>query len=365
MMRARVFLLLLILFMNGCWDVHDIDRRAFVFVIGVDQEANGSFVVSGRVTRGAGGSESTVRNGPALEARGRSMGECMERMAGMSDRRLDWGNLRTIILGERLSRGGIAEPLRPLFGAPRVPADVVVLQARGRADAIVAWIPPGEEMLQRSLENVFAKGNEEGTAPVLTAAWKLQSWLDNPGQDPYLGVVTKLPHALVVREVAFFRDGRLAGWLGADQAKVFQWTRGRGGGYALLTDPDLPSRTASIRIRSARSRLKTVPGNPDRLVMSLSLSGETIEAAPGGGAGYFGRLRRKAQGHIRRQVLETAEYVQLQNAADIWGFGELARRKSVSTWSEAGWRKRWRKAVWDVHVDLQLSYQSRYKLDPF
>ncbi|HBE05435.1 MAG TPA: hypothetical protein DCY85_02975, partial [Firmicutes bacterium] len=101
---------------TGCWDAREIDRRAFIFVMGIDLKEDGLYRVSAIAVRGRNPDSSvgTTTNdaaskAPVMIAQGRTVAEAMDALAGNSARSIDWGNLRSIILGETLSQKGVNE----------------------------------------------------------------------------------------------------------------------------------------------------------------------------------------------------------------------------------------------------------------
>lgn len=364
MKRLLAFAALIGLLLTGCWDAREIDRRAFVFVIGIDREPQGSYRVTGKVAYGIKKDEPKKgAEGPTLTATGATVGECLERMATLSDRRLDWGNLRSIVLGEPLSRRGAGPAIQTPLTMPRVPSDVTVLQARGRADRLVTRGLSGEASLQTALDNFFSKGPDGGVPPVLVPAWQFKARLDNPGIEPHLGGVSPDRNGLVINDLAIFTGDRLAGWLGPERTRAFRWTLGRNGGYTMVRDPAIPGRLSTINVRSMRTKLGVSPGSPDRLLMALDISVETVDAALTSAQdrpAYLAHLAAATRRQVFREVSRTVSYIQ-RVGSDVWGYGELMRRRNERDWNPGTWPARFRAATWDIRVNVRLTYKSRYQ----
>lgn len=347
----------------GCWDAREIDRRSFVLVIGIDRDS-GSYLVTGRASRGLPDGESQEPgSGPVWSARGRTVSECLERLAGLSERTLDWGNLRTVILGDPLARQGVHDAVRDVLNTPRVPGDITLLQARGRAADLIAAPPPGGDPLQTVLDNIFAKSRGGGTSSMIVPGWRFLAWLQNPGHEPYIGGIERLPGAVAVRDVAVYNGDRLSGWLGPARAKVFGWTVGLGGGYAVFAVPGTPA-AATIRILSVRRRLSVRPGSPDHLLIILDMSAEISGIPSSSAIASPDDLSGPAAQHIRGLVESTVQFARSRTGADIWGFGEQMRRRDPS-WSPLTWQRRWLSAKTEARVKMHIHTRNRFQLDAF
>lgn len=364
MRPIRLILLVALLSLaSGCWDAVEIDRRAFMLVIGIDRDVGG-YLVTGRPSQGSADEQSKEpQDWPVWSARGRTVSECLERLAGLSDRTLDWANLRAVILGEPMARRGVKDAVRDVLNTPRVPGDITLLQAKGPAADLIASPPPGGETLQSVLENNFAKSHGGGASSMLVPGWRFLAWLQNPGQEPYIGGIERLPSAIAMKDAAMFNGDRLSGWLGPARAKVFGWTAGLGGGYTVFAVPGTPG-AATIRILSVRRRLSVRPGRPDHLLISLDMSGEMAGVPSSWSIRSPDDISVPAARHIRGLVEDTMRFVRRTSGADIWGFGERMRRCD-SSWSPRLWPQRWLSAKMEVRVRMHIHTRNRFQLDAF
>ncbi|HAZ22344.1 MAG TPA: hypothetical protein DCY84_08275 [Firmicutes bacterium] len=64
---------------------------------------------------------------------------------------------------------------------------------------------------------------------------------------------------------------------------------------------------------------------------------------------------------MKKQITATALIMQEEFAADLLGFGELARRAAPFEWRPSMWENQWNQAVWDVTVEVSLQAQGRYQ----
>lgn len=379
MSRWRVVILILILVLisagsafglTGCWDAREIDRRAFIFAMGIDLEANGLYRVSAIAVRGsspsAGISAGSGVTGdmaakvPVLVAQGRTVAEAMDALAANSARNIDWGNLRSIILGEMLSQNGVNAVVRTALADPRTPADVILFQAQGSAEAIVRSRPEGEEHLQAWLDHYRSKANPETPAQFFVPAWQFRSHLINPGQDAFLGTIALRDQEdpqPTLSGIAVFKDDRLRGFLNEDQTTDFSWMSGKTGGLVVVGNPHVPDQMIPVRIIALRRDLAISASKSTVPVLSIKIR------ATGAinNTGDISELASLAAARIKKQIATTALIMQKEFSADLLGFGELARRSAPYEWQPDTWENQWNQATWNITVEVSLQASGRYQ----
>lgn len=362
--------------LTGCWDAREIDRRAFIFVMGIDLKENGLYRVSAIAVRGGSSQNSSAGAAtgneaakmPALVAQGRTVAETMDALAGNSGRSIDWGNLRSIILGEALSQKGVNEIVRTALADPRTPADVILFQARGPAEAIVRSEPRGEAHLQALLDHYRSKRSPETPAQYFVPAWQFRSNINNPGQDAYLGVIALREGATkselsgtedapqpILSGIAAFKGDRLSGFLSEDQVAVFSWMSGKAGGLVVVSNPQVPDQLITVRIISLRRGLAVSNSKPTVLSINILAAGAI------NGTDNSTELASLTAAQMKKQITATALFIQEKLAADLLGFGELARRTAPFEWQPAIWENQWNQAIWNVTVKVALQAQGRYQ----
>ena len=369
--------------LTGCWDAREIDRRAFIFVMGIDLKEDGLYRVSAIAVRGRNPDSSvgTTTNdaaskAPVMIAQGRTVAEAMDALAGNSARSIDWGNLRSIILGETLSQKGVNEIVHTALADPRTPADVILFQAQGPAEALVRSEPTGEEHLQAWLDHYRSKSSTETPAHFFVPAWQFRAQINNPGKDAYLGAIALhegapapmsggvecAPQPLL-SGVAAFQSDRLRGFLNADQAVILAWMSGKAGGLVVVNDPQAPDNAPlAVRIKSLRRSLAVSSGKSTAPVLRIKIQ---ATGAINGVNNMTGARERElaslTAAQMKKQITATALIMQEEFAADLLGFGELARRAAPFEWRPSMWENQWNQAVWDVTVEVSLQAQGRYQ----
>jgi len=409
----------------GCWDAREIDRRAFIFAMGIDLEAGGLYRISAIAINGgsqqssggvavaaASGSAVAAARGdavaaasasavvaasasaattgdtapkvPVLVAHGRTIAESMEALVSISARIIDLGNLRSIILGETLSRQGVNDVVRAVLADPRTPADVILFQAQGSAEAIIRSEPNGEEHLQAWLDHYRTKSILDTPAQYFVPAWQFRSHLINPGQDAYLGAITLITRPEnnasgagenmsdndtdtttsqpqpqpqpTLGGIAVFKGDRLRGFLNEEQTTAFSWMSGKAGGRVVVSSPKAPNQLTTIRVTAMRHELTVSNHKSAAPVLNVKLR---VTGAVNS-ANSLPELASLTAAQVKKQVAATASILQTDFSADLLGFGELARRAAPFDWQPDTWEKQWTKASWNIFVDVSIQTFGRF-----
>ncbi|WP_413380900.1 Ger(x)C family spore germination protein [Alkalihalobacillus sp. 1P02AB] len=105
-------LLLIPIFLNGC-AFKDIDKRAFVTAIGIDESDNieKKYKVTLKISLSTGDPATTGAEFTLLSFDANSISEALKHMKSMSDKELFYGHAKTILIGEEIA----SEDIQPLL----------------------------------------------------------------------------------------------------------------------------------------------------------------------------------------------------------------------------------------------------------
>ena len=133
-MKKRILsLIILCLFLTGCWDKKELNELAITMALGVDKIddeylVSAQVVVPGEVSSmkgGAGQSPVTL-----FQAKGATMNDAIRNLALVSPRTGYFGHLQIVVIGESMAQEGIASILDYLSRYYEIRSDFYLLVAK-------------------------------------------------------------------------------------------------------------------------------------------------------------------------------------------------------------------------------------------
>ncbi|HHV61795.1 MAG TPA: Ger(x)C family spore germination protein [Firmicutes bacterium] len=394
---SLVFLLLVTL--SGCWDVAEIDHRAFITSVGVDMAGDDKVEViarspiprsvAGGGTMGGGGG-----GGPTFvlySAKGSTVAQAMGALGEVTDKSIDLGHLREIIIGEELARRGVGQILDDIFRTSLADATAIILVSKGKARDLMGISPPVEVFPVAYVERYLHKDGLDVATSARVEVWNAYSMAWTPSRELFLPRIigfrgkppkggqgggggdgggqggAKTPQSpksqdrLVISGFGIFRDNKLVGWLERNDATAFVWTMGLGkGGYVVVDISDkVPGKKATIMMTYVRvAKRVRKEGDNYRISLAFKVTGN-LQGTEGTHLVVKGRrgheihklIKERTEKKIELMVKSMIHKLQRDLKTDAVSFGELVRRAYPREWSA----KAWDDIFPGVKVDVKVS----------
>jgi len=376
---ASVALLAVLLhLLTGCWDRIEVNDVAYVNTATLDLTPEGRVrlaiqLVVPAASPGPGGSGGAGRQPPYVMAgEGDTVGSALRSVQEAVPRRLFWGHMQAVVLGEDLARQGIG-PYLSFFARQREPRGrVTMLICRGEAGRIWASRPALEATLGEVLREMptFVGTIPANLSDVLTT-------LNDQGIDPAMpaidvveaaAAVPEAPSELQIRAigVAALQQDRLVGFLGRDAARVVMWIRGRqlrptphllqvplpsGNGRKPLATVELRYEDMDVRPTTEQGRLAV-----DVLTYGEGVIVETMAPIDLAKPEVIRQMEHNTAQTLVRQLADTLEQAQSLRS-DVFGFGRAIHRTQPARWStmKRNWRERFPDLVVRYHASIRIS----------
>lgn len=382
----------------GCWDYREVDRLAFVTVLGLDAASQGGDVhVSclfsiptgggggGGVAGGGGGGGAAGAMPTLMEASsGMSVGDALLRLNRFTGRSISLSHTRAVIFGEQLAKRGIEPYLDILTRWYEFGRTMAVFVARPAAEKVMNIESP---LVRDPAE--FVMGLAEGS-PALGFAGpvRLQDVLLNlqsfrtevvlPLLEPVSG-----PHmhvgpgaggqgrggrpdgdttpAVALAGLAVFRRDRMVGTL--DPAETIHWlllTGQLNRTFLTFHDPRSPRHHVVVSLNDASRRVKAGSRSRPSLDVAVQMGGiiQEIES----GKDYStdeGRelLERHVARELQRALTRLVRRAQREFRADIFRFGDAYATRFLfwDDWLHYNW-------AWRRFPEAQVRVSVRVKL---
>lgn len=357
-----IIIILIPLLLSGCWDLEEVDRRAFATTIGIDALPRDKVMISvqiplsqkmlppGTKSEGEGKIFST------LSLAGTTVSDAFNHLQTRSYLDLVIQQNKSIIIGTDAARRGVEPLLDFLVRNPKAPPQAFIFVAKNySAKEILSFAPiertlPGL-MLGRSAQTVV-KYNRTFFIPV----WQFGQKLVHETKDPYAPLISIDPDegVFITDGLAVFDQDRLSGELNGEETQMAGIIIGiikKG----TLTVP-IPQGKIVFRNISSQSRLKVVLKNNRPLFgLKIDLYGEIDEMVGWGhheiGPTDIRNLERNVKREIAPKITAVIHKLQSFNS-DILNFGEQLRVQHLQVWNRIDWKKVYPTA--DFQVDLRV-----------
>lgn len=373
-------LLLLSLFLTGCWDRRELNELGITLAFGIDKvedeyQVTAQVVVPSEVSMKAGTGRSPVT---LFQANGETVYEALRKMTKESPRKIYPGHLRMLVIGEELAEEGIGESLEFLSRDWEVRSDFYVVVAKDMTAAEILNVTtpiesiPGNKMFHtlKTSESVLAATNgitldeliedliSEGKEAVLTGILVIG---DQEIGSSKQNVETITPSARIQYDhLAVFNNDKLVGWLNERESR----------GYNTITNSVKTTVTsipcpnegqATIEVIEVNSDVKGYinKGKPE-VDVNVQIEGNlgAVECRINlSEPGLIDELEKIYEKKVKEILNETIDTLQKQYETDIFGFGEAIHRSHPKKWKKM--KEQWDKEFSDMTVNVKVNMKIR------
>lgn len=393
-------LLLLALLLGGCWDHIPVERSAFVTLLGIDADPNGtsrsvitySIALPNALAAGAteaGQSTASATGTPfylvssTQETLQMAFSEAMTHVP----RVVEFRHLRALVIGEDYAKSGVERVLEWAIRHPRVSTLAKILISRETAQVLLDAHPvleplPGNTVLSAS-QNTESLG-----AAFDTPVYVFTRALLSPRRDPAAPMVERVdpqesraPPTYVQKPIAFtpesdkdssrrneikiiglavFQNDRLAGVLSGVEMRGAAWIQGASTVSLTVPHPSLPNRQISVGLVNTRSAIKpTWTDGSLRIRIEIRGIGDILETGtlrPFDAGRQIEEIKAAVERRIERDIESAMARLQREFQADIFGVAELLYRKEPAVWKRLSpeWRKVYAAAALEVDVSIKM-----------
>jgi germination protein, Ger(x)C family len=400
-MKARIALLVLTmlilqLFVTGCWDYIEYEQMAQVVGIGVDIDpATKQVTVSHQYlnpqrTQGSESSgASSSKTGLVFSATDNSNYGAVARLQQITLNRMFYGYLRVFIVGEGTARSSLADQIELLDRTPVVRDTAYFLIASGTAEKVLSTVEedssnPSSQTMVGLLKNagaigtafpvtihdvteMLAVGGWEVTAPRVISTAEDSSRTIIGGSDDGLRIDEKYKGGLRISGMAAFKGDTLVGWLDEKQTLGFGWITGKNiTAYKII--PNQPGTSQSdmlyFRIDKSGSKIKPELVNNEPVInLDVNVNATLRKYYTNGGSVMLDpqevtAIEKELTESIQSDIQAALTQGQTELQSDIFGFGFAFFRKYPDLWNTK-YEKIWPDIYPDVPVHVSVKVKIR------
>ncbi|MGM0883693.1 MAG: Ger(x)C family spore germination protein [Bacillota bacterium] len=157
--RGWMILPIMFVFLTGCWDNKDINKRVLPVAMGICEGENQTYKVGLRIPQPNGG-KITIRH---IEAEARTISEAIDKMRMEMENSIDLLHLKLILISESMAKESIQEIMEYTMQSREIPSKVFVALVRGHMIELLKSQQKGGEEGGAGFYDFFSK--EAGWTP--------------------------------------------------------------------------------------------------------------------------------------------------------------------------------------------------------
>ncbi|KGE18961.1 Ger(x)C family spore germination protein [Paenibacillus wynnii] len=377
------------LMLTGCWDQVEIDDRALVLGLAIDEAPPGSPVkddesthsetnslpklikvtaqiaIPGRVPLGPSTGGSSNENPVwVVTVVGHSLDDAMNNLQQQVADPRYLTHLRVIIISKAIARGSINDLNDYLRRNPEVRRRTWLLVSEGNASKFMDVKPPLQRVPTLYILAMMDKAVDIGKLPpdYIGTFWSASSKWGQSGYLPYIALREK--ENILIKGLAYFSGDKMAGTTKPLEIGVFEAVQGMNpGGYSeLFQVPDLGFVITKINERHSRNKSFITKGMP-HLKYRISLEGTLDEHFYSenliNSSASLHTIELTFNKKAKELILKTIHQTQ-KDHSDIFGMGEIIRAHHPSFWKDhIHSKKNWEEMYADIAVDVEVNMEIR------
>lgn len=362
----------------GCWNYKEVNDLALVTTAALDRTERGAYrwtaaipiaerVLPASIGGATGGGEprtSLIRTGE-----GPSPQVAADALELAVEREVRWSFADHLLVGEDAARHGLLPLLEMISRRYQIERRTALYLTRGPAGALLAQFQPS---LDRSYARAFdelGRMTRPGTLRPVDANTVMR-WLNTPGLDPFLPVVTVLRAGenqgnVVPAGIGLFQADRLVTFLEPPLDRALLVLRGESPPFPLVlsclegSDHRSPG-LVTLRVQRTSSQVRTdAPSGQPKARVSVRLTAVMTEweCLQPMDLVTVGALQREANRRLHEEIHRALEVFR-RHGVDPVGFGAALHRSDPAAWR--GVARRWRQELrrLPVEVTVQLTVRS-------
>lgn len=377
--------------LTGCWDSLEIEDRALVLGLAIDEappetmekETNvthekgklpnkmiritAQIAVPGRVPLGpssATSGEGTQNSVWVVQVVGHSLDDALNNLQQQIADPRYLIHLRVIVISEAIAKQGLDDLNDYLRRNPEVRRRTWLLVSDGEASKIMDVAPPLERVPTLYLLSMVEKSVKTGKFPLdyLGVFWTAESKWGQDGYLPYISIRGK--ENILIKGMAYFSEGRLVGTTSPIEIGGFMAAKGMDpGGYSVLVKvPEMGFVMVKTQERHTNMKVEIQNGIP-KAYLNIKLEGMISE--------HFGSAS-EIDSPDKLDLVEkifAEDGIKIVNKlirdtqtkhSDILGIGEIVRARQSAYWNQHVHEKRdWEKIYSDIPVEVRLHMKIR------
>ncbi|MEH7246849.1 Ger(x)C family spore germination protein [Neobacillus niacini] len=379
MNKCMFAILILSLFLTGCWDRRELNQLAIMLAMGFEKveeeyQVFAQVVVPSEVSmKGSTGSTKVT----LYTAKGETVYEAFRKMTKDSPRKIYPGHLQMLVIGEELAKEGMGEPIDLLLRDWELRPDFYVVVTKGTSPSEILNVTtnlesiPANKMFNSlkmsekswsgtksiTLDELITDLISEGKQAVITGV-QLKG-------NPKIGSSKKnvelvSPAASIQYDhLAVFKGDKLAGWLTEEETISYSYvTDSVKTTVRRISCPEEGKATIAVVQSNSDVKGHIRKGNPE-VDINIKVEGNigSVECKMNlNKLGTIDELEKIYEKEMLASINKTIDTLQKKYKTDIFGFGEAIHRSNPKEWNKIkdNWDEEFSNLTVNIKVDLKI-----------
>lgn len=345
----------------GCWDVQEIKNRSTANTIFFDKENPAKLIIG--VSTNIPGTLAPTNVGTyqqfhkrniLLTGEGNSMVKAWSEIQANASRDIFFGQVRAVVLSERLARENINDYLDFIGRIPLVPPNTIVLIAKDNPEKLLDIKNLVNELPGNWFDYYFRNSTKRSLA-IPVDLWRVNAIMDRKTGDPYIPLFGEANGNYKIAGTAVFSRNRLAGELSMEETITLSLIRGADYGY--LTIPLGGSEYAAFTNVQAKTGVQPRIAVDGRVSFEvrIEISGNLAENHPHRETLIKEKkiIESRAEKLIKQRIENLIAKLQGFNSDPV-EFGRKFRIKYPRQWKQLDWHQVYPTAKFNIDAKFTL-----------
>ncbi|MGE7759554.1 Ger(x)C family spore germination protein [Peribacillus sp. NPDC097895] len=359
----RVFLMLPIICLSGCWSSIELNELAIATALGIDKTEAGYLVTVQILNTSelAGDARSGRSEVVTFKKSGATIYEAMRSLSTDVPRRIYVSHLREVVFGEEMAREGIGKALDVLSRQKELRSDFYMTVAKGATAFDILNIQTGiEKIPANKIYNALENSEKRWAATRTVTLDELISSMISNGRESMLtgifiyGDRKSGSNVLNAQDISpktgirldylgVFKKDKLVGWLDKNDSKGVSYITN----HVKSTAVTIPCEGEKITINTIRSKTK-IKGRMEKGKPKIDIN-VTSEGSIGdveckidlSKEENIKELNERYEKDVKGKIVGSIKKLQDDYQSDIFGFGEEIHRTDPKAWKrlEENWEQ--------------------------
>lgn len=345
MKKLSIFiaLILILIFLTGCWDYSEIEDIAIVSGMAIDIDEDGLYLVNIEILD-VNPSTSGVDLSPLIvEAKGHTIIESLRNVISVSMRRLRWSHGSYVIVSKEAAEKGLVPLVDWISRHPEARLTIHILVSKeDTARKIMLEEREFTKIISLEFEK-FIKSSQYLSKLPHIEVYRLINQISNKHLYSVLPTIelrniNNKSYSQMMGS-AYFAQGKLIGFLDPSETKKYLFINNeiKGGLLIVPTGDDLNDRV-SLDILKNRTNIN-IDIKDDNITFIINLNTIVNIAEVDNGVNYSdvkGRefLKKRTEEYLEDELKSFIKYTQKDIGLDIFGFGNMINKKHKKVWKD-------------------------------
>lgn len=345
MKKLSIFiaLILILIFLTGCWDYSEIEDVAIVSGMAIDIDEDGLYLVNIEIID-VNPSISGVDLSPLIvEAKGHTIIESLRNVISVSMRRLRWSHGSYVIVSKEAAEKGLVPLVDWISRHPEARLTIHILVSKeDTARKIMLEEREFTKIISLEFEK-FIKSSQYLSKLPHIEVYRLINQISNKHLYSVLPTIelrniNNKSYSQMMGS-AYFAQGKLIGFLDPSETKKYLFINNeiKGGLLIVPTGDDLNDRV-SLDILKNRTNIN-IDIKDDNITFIINLNTIVNIAEVDNGVNYSdvkGRefLKKRTEEYLEDELKSFIKHTQKDIGLDIFGFGNMINKKHKKVWKD-------------------------------